>query len=121
MPQMSAKSLLPALDRLFMMNKPLTQDDNHDDVCLLIVQPHHLGFPPGRTGTDVPRLSPDKNNGGARPPLTAVVFAPVLAATLAGLCLTHGLRSPFDGISSIANLAFWVVGGMAVGLLVRWP
>jgi hypothetical protein len=54
-----------------------------------------------------------------RPPLTAVIFAPVLAATLAGLCLTHGLRSPFDGINGFANLAFWVVGGMAVGLIVR--
>jgi hypothetical protein len=35
------------------------------------------------------------------------------------MCLTHGLRSPFDGMSSIANFAFWVVGGMAVGLIVR--
>src|ERR1700722_2742478 len=60
-----ARSLLPALARLFMMNKPLTQDDNHDDVCLLIVQPHHLGFPPGRTGTNVPRLPRGASNGGA--------------------------------------------------------
>jgi hypothetical protein len=60
-----------------------------------------------------------RTTAARRPPFTAVFFAPVLAASLAGMCLTHGLRSPFDGMSSIANFAFWVVGGMAVGLIVR--
>lgn len=60
-----------------------------------------------------------RTTAARRPPLTAVLFAPVLAASLAGLCLTHGLRSPFDGINGFANFAFWVVGGMAVGLVVR--
>ena len=35
------------------------------------------------------------------------------------MCLSQGFHSPFDGASAVANFAFWVVGGMAVGLVIR--
>ena len=54
-----------------------------------------------------------------RPPIAAVILAPLCAAVLAAACLARGLHSPFDAANGVANFAFWVVGGMAVGLVIR--
>jgi hypothetical protein len=54
-----------------------------------------------------------------RPPIAAVVFAPLCAAAITAACLLRGFHSPFDGSNGVANFAFWLVGGMAVGLVVR--
>jgi|HubBroStandDraft_6_1064221.scaffolds.fasta_scaffold312323_2 hypothetical protein len=54
-----------------------------------------------------------------RPSNLALILAPLCAAGLAAVCLSQGFHSPFDGASAVANFAFWVVGGMAVGLVIR--
>ena len=54
-----------------------------------------------------------------RPSIAAVIFAPLCAAALAAACLAHGLHAPFAETNGVANFAFWLVGGMAVGLVIR--
>jgi hypothetical protein len=54
-----------------------------------------------------------------RPSKAAFIAAPLCAAGLTALCAVQGLHSPFDGLNAVANFAFWVVGGMAVGLVIR--
>jgi hypothetical protein len=54
-----------------------------------------------------------------RPSNSIVILAPLCAAGLAAACLVHDLHGPFDPANSVANFAFWVVGGMAVGLVIR--
>ena len=54
-----------------------------------------------------------------RPPIAAVILAPLCAAIIAAICLLHGVHGPLGPTSGPANLAFWIVAGMAVGLVVR--
>ncbi len=54
-----------------------------------------------------------------RPPTAAVILAPLCAALIAAVCLIHGVRGPLGPTTNTANVAFWVVAGMAVGLVVR--
>jgi hypothetical protein len=46
-------------------------------------------------------------------------LAPLAAAAIAAGCLAHGLHGPFGAANGLANFAFWVIAGMAVGLVVR--
>jgi hypothetical protein len=54
-----------------------------------------------------------------RPPTAAIILAPLCAAAIAAACLSQGLHSPFDPVNGMANFMFWVVSGMAVGLVIR--
>jgi len=44
----------------------------------------------------------------------------VAAAAITATCLAYGLHGPFGAANGLANFAFWVVAGMAVGLAVRF-
>ena len=54
-----------------------------------------------------------------RPPIAAVIVAPVSAAAITAVCLAHGLHGPFGAANRLANFGFWVVAGMAIALVVR--
>jgi len=60
-----------------------------------------------------------RTDSSRRPPTAAVVLAPVSAAAITATCLAYGLHGPFGAAHGLANFAFWVVAGMAVGLVVR--
>jgi hypothetical protein len=60
-----------------------------------------------------------RTNSSRRPPNAAVILAPAAAAAIAAACLAYGLHGPFGAVHGVANFGFWVVAGMAVGLLVR--
>jgi hypothetical protein len=56
----------------------------------------------------------------ARRPSTAAFFlAPLLAGLIAATCLAFGIHGPLGATSGGANLVFWIVAGMGVGLFVR--
>jgi hypothetical protein len=60
-----------------------------------------------------------RTDSSGRPPIAAVILAPVSAAVIAASCLAHGLHGPFAATNALANFAFWVVAGMAIALVVR--
>jgi len=60
-----------------------------------------------------------RTDSSRRPPTAAVILAPLAAAAIAAGCLAHGLHGPFGAANGLANFAFWVIAGMAVGLVVR--
>ena len=66
----------------------------------------------------MPRLSQGPVGLARRPP-TAIVLSPLCAAAIAAVCLVRGCTVPSRPPTASANFAFWVVSGMAVGLVVR--
>jgi hypothetical protein len=60
-----------------------------------------------------------RTDSSGRPPIAAVILAPVSAAAIAASCLARGLHGPFGATNALANFAFWVVAGMAIALVVR--
>jgi hypothetical protein len=61
-----------------------------------------------------------RTDSSRRPPNAAVILAPVAAAAITATCLAYDLHGPFGAANGLANFAFWVVAGMAVGLVVRF-
>lgn len=52
----------------------------------------------------------------------ALILVPLCAAAIAAWCLSHEIHGPFwvgKTGGGLANLAFWVVAGMGIGLCLR--